>query len=117
MHNKAIKRMRNHLLFFFLLLAAHVSAGELNCSSEYERGRREMGAYAEMLGIVEGTIYGHSLALKSPSVCLVGTPKEKVQAIGKALMSDSFAKSPILMDDVPSRDQAVQFLERFFPCK
>jgi hypothetical protein len=76
-----------------------------------------MGAYAEMLGLIEGTIYGHSLTLNGPRICLVGTPKEKVQAIAKALMSDSFAKSPIVMEDVPSREQAVQFLERFFPCK
>lgn len=109
--------MRKHLLFLSLFFAAHVFAGEPNCSSEYERGKREMGAYAEMLGVIEGTIYGHSLTAKGPSICLAGTPKEKVQAIAKALMSESFAKAPIVMDDVPSQEQAVQFLERFFPCK
>lgn len=109
--------MRKHLLFLSLLFAAYAFAGEPNCSPEYERGKREMGVYAEMLGVIEGTIYGHSLTVKAPSVCLAGTPKEKVQAIAKALMSDSFAKAPIVMDDVPSQEQAVQFLERFFPCK
>jgi hypothetical protein len=109
--------MQKHLLLLLLIVAAHASAGEPNCSVEYERGKREMGAYAEMLGVIEGTIYGHSLTLNGPSICLVGTLKEKVQAIAKALMSDSFAKLPIVMEDVPSREQAVQFLERFFPCK
>ena len=109
--------MRKLLLMLLPLVAAHAAAGEQECSSEYERGQREMGAYAEMLGIVEGTIYGHSLTLNSPVACLTGTPKEKVQAIAKVIGSESFRKSPIVMDDVPSRDQAVQFLERFFPCK
>ncbi len=45
---------------FLPLVAAHVLLPVSKCSSEYKRGQREMGAYAEMLGIVEGTIYGHS---------------------------------------------------------
>jgi hypothetical protein len=109
--------MRKRLLILSLLLPVHALAGESICSSEYERGKREAGAYAEMLGIIEGTIYGHSLALNKPTVCLIGTPKEKVQAIAKAIMSESSEKSPIVMDDVPSREQSIQFLERFFPCK
>lgn len=109
--------MRKQLLLLPLILTAHASAGEPNCSPEYERGKREMGAYAEMLGVIEGTIYGHSLTLENPNICLTGTPKEKVQAIAKAIMSDSFEKDPIVMEDVPSREQAIQFLERFFPCK
>jgi len=102
---------------FPLLVAVHASADEQGCSSEYERGKRETGGYAEMLGVVEGTIYGYSLTLSNPKVCLSGTPKKKVKAIADAVNSESFAKSPILMDDVPSKDQAVRFLERFFPCK
>lgn len=75
--------MRKRLLILSLILPVHALADESSCSSEYERGKREAGAYAEMLGIIEGTIDGHSLA----------------------------------MDDVPSREQSIQFLERFFLCK
>lgn len=100
-----------------MLFAASVSAEEGICSSEYERGRREMGGYAEMMGIIEGAIYGHSLTIASPKICLVGTPKEKVQKIANAFGSQSHAEPPLELDDVPSKEQAQKFLERFFPCK
>jgi hypothetical protein len=71
------------------LLSLPTWAGEAQCQSEYERGRREMGAYAEMAGIVEGTIYGYTLIDSTHDFCLSGTPKEKVQAIAKAFMSET----------------------------
>lgn len=106
--------------FVFVLALAfsvRVFAADEQCNADYERGRREMSAYAEMLGVIEGTIYGHTLSLASTNICLAGSPKEKVQAIAKAIASDSFAKKPILMDDVPTKEQAIEFLQRFFPCK
>ena len=100
-----------------LLIALPVLASEPSCTSEYERGRREIGAWAEMAGVMEGVIYGHSLAFSSAEFCLSGTPKEKVQAITRALGGESYRANPVLIDDVPTREQAQQFLERFFPCK
>lgn len=91
-------------------------AQEQICKDEYERGRREMGAWAEMAGIVEGVIYGYSLELRAPEVCLPSEPKPRVKAIATAFMSESFARDPVLMDDVPTRAEALQFLKRFFPC-
>ena len=97
-------------------LALPALAGEIQCQTEYERGKREIGAYAEMAGIIEGTIYGYTLVEYSQNICLSGTAKEKVQAIAKAFASESFMNKPILMDDVPTKDQALEFLRRFFPC-
>ena len=58
-----------------------------------------------------------SFATHAPgTVCLAGTPREKVQAIAKAFMSESFSKVPVLMDDVPTKERAGDFLRRFFPC-
>lgn len=87
------------------------------CSSEYERGKRETAAWAEMAGIVEGVIYGHSLTLPHSRFCLAGAPKDQVKAIAMVLNSESFGKNPVAMDDVPTREQAQEFLIRFFPCK
>ena len=110
-----MQKVRLLLLSVFFVVPAF--GEDLKCEAEVKRAKRAEAAFGEMLGIVEGTIYGHSLTLNSSTVCLGGTPKEKVQAIAKAFMSDSFAEAPILMDDVPSREQAIEFLERFFPCK
>jgi hypothetical protein len=98
-----------------LLIALPVLASEPLCTSEYERGRREIAAWAEMAGVMEGVIYGHSLALSPAKFCLSGMPKEQVQAIASAFSSDSYKANPVLIDDVPTREQAQQFLERFFP--
>lgn len=88
------------------------------CSAEYQRGQREMGAYAEMVGIVEGALYGYSMILKPGQFCLPGsTPKEKVQAISRALGSEQFRPSPVLMDDVPTEQEALEFFQSFFPCR
>jgi hypothetical protein len=76
-----------------------------------------MAAWAEMAGVMEGVIYGHSLALSPAKFCLSGTPKEQVQAIARAFGSDSYKEKPVLIDDVPTKEQAQQFLERFFHCK
>lgn len=100
-----------------MTLVANTMADEAPCSSEYERGRREIGAYAEMVGIIEGAIYGHSLSISSSNICLSGTPKEKVQKIAKAFTSQANAETTLEFDDVPSKEQATKFLERFFPCK
>jgi hypothetical protein len=86
------------------------------CKDEYERGKREIGAYAEMLGIIEGVIYGYSLELKTPEVCLPTEAKPRVKAIADVMMSESFRNDPVLMDDVPTRAEAQQFLKRFFAC-
>jgi hypothetical protein len=32
------------------------------------------------------------------------------------MMSESFRNDPVLMDDVPTRAEAQQFLKRFFAC-
>ncbi len=97
-------------------IASPALADNATCISEYGRGERETGAWAEMLGIVEGTIYGHSLTLPKTRFCLAGSPKEQVQAIAKAFGTKSFEENPILMDDVPTKEQAEEFLVRFFPC-
>jgi hypothetical protein len=100
------------------LVVTHVPAfAKDECAAEAERGERVMSVYAEMLGIKEGAIYGHSLSLRSPSICLVGSPREKVKAIAEAFWSDDYRKAPIMMDDVPSQAEAIEFLERYFPCK
>lgn len=75
-----------------------------------------MGAWAEMAGVMEGVIYGHSLTLPRTEFCLAGTPKERVQAIAAAFHSDAYLGNPVLLDDVPTREQARVFLIRFFPC-
>lgn len=99
-----------------LLVALPGFSQESACKGEYERGQREMGAYAEMAGIMEGVIYGYSLELREPEVCLPIEAKSRVKAIADAMMSESFRKDPVLMDDVPTRAEAHQFLKRFFPC-
>ena len=76
-----------------------------------------MGALAEMAGVMEGVIYGHSLTLSRTKFCLAGSPKERVQAIAAAFGSDAYREKPVLLDDVPTREQAREFLTRFFPCK
>ncbi len=76
-----------------------------------------MGAWAEMTGVIEGVIYGHSLTLSRSKFCLAGTPKGRVQAIAAAFGSDAYRERPVLMDDVQARKQARDFRVRFFPCK
>ena len=106
------------LLLVALTIAAPALATDAQCTSEYERGKREIGAYAEIIGVIEGTIYAHSLIHDSPKVCLSGSPREKIQAIGKALSSSSFRDEPIVMTEfIPTREQAIKFLVRFFPCE
>ena len=100
-----------------MLVASPVLANESQCASEYEQGRREMAAWAESAGIIEGVIYGHSLTLSRTNFCLVGSPKEKVQAIAAAFGGDAFRKRPVVLDDVPTKAQAQEFLVRFFSCK
>jgi hypothetical protein len=99
-----------------LLVALPGFSQEPACKDEYARGQREMGAYAEMVGILEGVVYGYSLELREPEVCLPLEAKPRVKAIADAMMSESFRKDPVLMDDVPTRAEAHQFLKRFFPC-
>ena len=101
---------------FVLALAASSIFADDSCRAEFERGQREMGTWAEQIGIFEGTIYGYSLMLKSANICLTGTPKERVKAIAGALGSETFRQSPVLLEDVPSEQEAAAFLERFFPC-
>jgi len=76
-----------------------------------------MSAWAEMAGIMEGVIYGYSLTISRSKFCLVGSPKEQVQAIAAAFGGHAFRERPILLDDVPTKAQASEFLIRFFPCK
>jgi hypothetical protein len=102
---------------FSILIIANVWAGVPDCSSEYERGRREMGAYAEMVGIMSGTIYGHSLGINNPQICLSGNPRERVALISKALAIAPTLNAPLELDDVPTKEQAEKFLEYFFKCK
>jgi hypothetical protein len=100
-----------------ILVALPVLAEEPLCSAEYQRGQREMGAWAEMAGVVEGVIYAHSLTLSYPQFCFTGTPKERVRAIATAFSSEAYKQNPVLLDDVPTKEQAQEFLVRFFPCK
>jgi hypothetical protein len=99
-----------------LLVALPGFSQEQACKDEYERGQRHMGAYAEMIGVMEGVIYGYSLELREPDVCLPIEAKLRVKAVADAMLSESFRKDPVLMDDVPTRAEAHQFLKRFFPC-
>jgi hypothetical protein len=110
-------KIYRHPVLAALLIALPALAIEPSCTSEYERGRREIGAWAEMAGIMEGVIYGHSLTLPPSKFCLIGAPKEQVQAIAIAFGSESYRANPVLMDDVPTREQAQEFLTRFFPCR
>lgn len=91
--------------------------GQVERGEAYERGRREAGAWAEAMGIMEGTLYGHSLRPEGDAFCLRGTAKDQVREIAQAMASESFERSPVLMDDVPTRAQAIEFLSRFFPCR
>jgi|GEM_PF-2979367 len=112
-----MKHTQQVVVSLALLFTAWPAASENQaCNDEYERGRREMGAYAEMAGIVEGVIYGYSLGMGRPEVCLPAEAKSRVKAIANALISESFANDPILMDEVPSRQESHQFLKRFFSC-
>ena len=110
-------KIRKSLGSFFLLLIALPSFSQNStCKDEYERGQREMGAYAEMIGIIDGVIYGYSLEQTAPEVCLPAEAKPRVKAIADVMMSESFRDTPAFMDDVPTRAQAHQFLKQFFPC-
>lgn len=73
-----------------------------------------MGAYSEMLGVIEGVIYGYSLELKTPEVSLPTEAKSRVKAIADVMASESFRNDPVLMDDVPTRAEAQQFSEAVF---
>lgn len=92
------------------------SASE-QCESSYAHGERVGGAYGEMVGIVEGTIYGYAIHQPKGTHCLSGSPKQQVQSIAQTLKSDAFISDPILFSDVPSREEVLKFLYRFHPCE
>lgn len=115
-------KMKQALLISALSVASSAVLADEPCKMEYERGQREMGAWAEMLGLIEGTIYGYSLMHESNSICLIGTPRQRVKAIAEAIQSETNQSSSLdqpstLLDDVPSERQAIAFLEKHFPCR
>ena len=91
-----------------------------DCDSAYDKGyiqgEKVGGAYGEMLGVVEGTLYGLSVKLRTDRHCLAGSPKEQVKAIAIVFKSDDFAKNPMPMSDVPTEAEASAFLNRYFTC-
>lgn len=112
----------------FMMTALPGFSQEQVCRDEYERGKREMGGYAEMLGVIQGVIYAYSLELKSPEVCLPDGAELRVKAIADAMSGASAkasvamayvpapAEAPIAMNYILTRAEAHQFLKRFFPC-
>ncbi|HEX4909927.1 MAG TPA: hypothetical protein VFV64_04120 [Permianibacter sp.] len=110
-------------IFFSLLVTTSsrsAATDSPNCSNVYEKGytqgEKVGGAYGEMLGVVEGTIYGLSVKLRTEKHCLTGNPKEQVKAIATVFKSDEFAKNSMQLSDVPTEAETLMFLNRYFTC-
>jgi len=82
----------------------------------YEQGERVGGAYGEMVGIMEGVIYGHAIYNEDGTFCLKGSPNEKVSKIAKKLRLLVKGGSEFSLGDVPSKEESLLFLRVNFGC-
>lgn len=108
--------MRKIFLLVLVFTSSALAFDEDKCKAEYDKGNLVGGVYGEMLGVIEGTIYGFAIHNSDGSFCLSGAPKEKVKMIAQTLQIASDRGDKLEFEDVPSKESSLLFLRTYFPC-
>lgn len=108
--------MRKSFLLAFAIAGSALASGGDQCKAEYDKGHLVGSVYGEMLGVIEGTIYGFAVHNEDGSYCLNGEPKEKVKLIAETLRSAIERGDKVEFEDVPSKESSLFFLRTYFPC-